>query len=238
MTVKVFLCHAIEDKPQVQDLYRQLKDHGFRPWLDSENLIAGQDWDMEIQQAVRSSDVVVVCLSTSSVTKTGYVQKEIRIALDTAEHHPEGQIYIVPVRLCPCDIPVRLKKWHALDLYEEGGLEKLERSLLTRTLIGAIWRSSDDDPTGIERDAVFLKQQRELMAALSPPTTDEVLDELRHSVEAIKADARIHTARIFCMTSRTVILHIHEVAQQPNAAVRRLVPLPELNRNPLENWYR
>ena len=181
MSVIVFLSHAIEDKPQVHELYCQLKGHGFTPWLDSEDLLGGQDWDGEIQKAVRSTDIVAVCLSPRSVTKTGYFQKEIPIALDAADHHPDGQIYIVPVRLCPCEIPTRLKRWHAVDLFADGGLSKLERSLLTRSLVGAIWRSAEDDPNRIEDDALVLDIQRERMAALSPPTWDEVLDELRRS---------------------------------------------------------
>ncbi|MDP7132279.1 MAG: hypothetical protein QF437_17425, partial [Planctomycetota bacterium] len=71
--------------------------------------------------------------------------------------------------------------WHAVDLFADGGLSKLERSLLTRSLVGAIWRSAEDDPNRIEDDALVLDIQRERMAALSPPTWDEVLDELRRS---------------------------------------------------------
>jgi hypothetical protein len=39
------------------------------------------------------------------VTKTGFVQKEIKIAPDAADEQPEGRIYIIPVRLEDCDVP-------------------------------------------------------------------------------------------------------------------------------------
>lgn len=33
---RVFLAHAREDKERVRDLYKQLKQRGFSPWLDEE----------------------------------------------------------------------------------------------------------------------------------------------------------------------------------------------------------
>jgi len=75
--LKVFLCHASENKPIVQGLYDRLKVDAFDPWLDSEFLLPGMDWDLEIQQAMRASDAVIVCLSEISVKKEGYIQKEI-----------------------------------------------------------------------------------------------------------------------------------------------------------------
>ena len=69
LALSVFLCHSSKDKPAVRDLYRRLKDKRVEPWLDEEKLIPGQEWDYEISKAVRSSHVVIVCLSAHSVTK-------------------------------------------------------------------------------------------------------------------------------------------------------------------------
>ena len=96
--LKVFLCHASADKPKVRTLYRRLVEAGFDPWLDEEKLLPGQEWDLEIRKAVRASDVVIVCLTRNSVNKEGYVQKEIRMALDVADEKPEGTIYLIPAR--------------------------------------------------------------------------------------------------------------------------------------------
>jgi hypothetical protein len=130
--LRVFLCHSSADKPDVRKLYKQLQDDGFDPWLDEEDLIGGQDWDLEIRKEVRRSDVVLVCLSQSSITRTGYVQKEIRIALDAADERPEGTIFIIPLRLEECDIPERLRRWHAINFFEDKGYERLVRALTRR----------------------------------------------------------------------------------------------------------
>jgi outer membrane protein assembly factor BamD (BamD/ComL family) len=141
--LKVFLCHASGDKAPVRDLYRRLVAEGVDAWLDQEKLMPGQDWQLEIPRAVREADVVVVCLSNNSVTKEGYVQKEIKFALDSAKEKPEGTIFLIPVRLDDCPVPERLKRWQWVDLFESNGYERLMRSLRLRAdKIGASFENS------------------------------------------------------------------------------------------------
>ncbi len=73
--IRAFLCHSSGDKAAVRDLHLRLKADGFIPWLDEENLIAGQDWEREIRKAVRQSDTVIVCLSRNSINKTGLIPR-------------------------------------------------------------------------------------------------------------------------------------------------------------------
>lgn len=130
--LRVFLCHSSRDKLAVRKLYERLFSDGLNPWLDEERLVAGQDWDLEISKAVRDSDVVVVCLSRSSITKAGYIQKEIKFSLDIADEQPEGAIFLIPLRLEQCDVPHRLRRWHWVDLFDERGYQRLLSSLEKR----------------------------------------------------------------------------------------------------------
>lgn len=131
-SLTVFLCHDSGDKPAVRRLYHDLLRDGFQPWLDEESLLPGEDWDREISKAVRGSHVVVVCLSRRSVTRGGYIQKEIKFALDVAEEQPEGTIFLIPLRLEDCEVPERFRKWHWVNLFTEGGYDKLLRALRVR----------------------------------------------------------------------------------------------------------
>jgi formylglycine-generating enzyme required for sulfatase activity len=130
--LKVFLCHSKEDKPKVRELYRRLTSDGFDAWLDEEKLVPGQDWDVEIRKAVRKSDVVAVCLSKRSITKEGYVQKEIRFALDLADEKPDSTIFLIPARLEDCSVPDRLSRWQWVDLSSQNGYTKLIKALELR----------------------------------------------------------------------------------------------------------
>jgi hypothetical protein len=131
-SLKVFLCHSSGDKPAVRRLYHYLVDQGVDAWLDEEKLIPGQDWNFEISKALDSSDIILVCLSKSSVDKEGYVQREIRAALDKALEKPDGTIFIIPARLEECELPHRLRQYHWVDLFENGGREKLMKALELR----------------------------------------------------------------------------------------------------------
>lgn len=113
----------------MRTLYRRLRDDGVEPWLDEEEILPGQDWEYEIARAVRAVDVVIVCLSRESVTKSGYIQKEIRFALDIADEQPEGTIFIIPLKLEECDVPGRLRRWHWVNYFEPQGYERLLRTL-------------------------------------------------------------------------------------------------------------
>ncbi len=130
--LRVFLCHSSSDKPRVTSLYDQLLHDGFDPWLDQKKLRGGQDWKLEIERAVRRTDAVLVCLSQSSITKEGFVQKEIRLALDVADEKPEGSIFLIPVKLEQCRVPDRLSRWQWIDFCHEHGYIELKSALAER----------------------------------------------------------------------------------------------------------
>ena len=135
--LRVFLCHASQDKPIVRELYNRLIAEGWLdPWLDEENLLPGQDWDMEIEKAVETADAVLVCLSNNSVTKEGFIQKEMRLILDVALEKLAESIFVIPLRLEDCVVPRRLRNWQYLDLFpksrNEQSFHRLVQSLRYR----------------------------------------------------------------------------------------------------------
>ena len=135
--LRVFLCHASQDKPVVRELYQRLNVEGWiDPWLDEEKLFPGQDWNLEIEKAVESSDAVIVFVSSVSVAKEGYIQKELRKVLNIALEKLEGAIFVLPVRLDDCEKPRQLKDKQFLDYFpaskRDAAYEKLKTSLKLR----------------------------------------------------------------------------------------------------------
>lgn len=130
--LKVFLCHARADKQKVRELYRYLRKRGIQPWLDAEDLVAGQDWRVEIPKAIRASDAIIICLSKNSINKEGFVQTEIAFALEKALEIPPGRIFIIPARFEDCEVPDSLERFQWVDLFEEGGFRRLMKSLRMR----------------------------------------------------------------------------------------------------------
>jgi hypothetical protein len=130
--LQVFLCHSSKDKSIVRDFYRRLQTTGIVPWFDEEDLLPGQKWRTEIPKAVRAADIVLVCLSRNSVDRSGYAQKEIKLALDVADEQPEGSIFVIPVQLEECNIPDRLREQHWVNLFAARGYERLVKALRYR----------------------------------------------------------------------------------------------------------
>jgi len=132
-TLRVFLCHASNDKEKVRTLHSRLSGvSGVEPWLDAVDILPGQNWDDEIRKAIDASHVVLVCLSPSSVTKEGYVQREIKRALELAEEKPEDVIFIVPLLLEPCGVPRRLQHLQWLNLSAADAFQRLLAALRFR----------------------------------------------------------------------------------------------------------
>ncbi|MFM6324973.1 MAG: SUMF1/EgtB/PvdO family nonheme iron enzyme [Microcystis panniformis] len=135
--IQIFLAHASEDKPAVLALHERLKQAGYKPWLDKKDLIPGQIWRDEIPKAIKASQIFLACLSAKSANKQGYIQRELRIALDTLGQMLLGTIFFIPMRLEECEIPdlrlaevgLNLRDLHWLDYWEEDGFEQLERAI-------------------------------------------------------------------------------------------------------------
>lgn len=130
--LKVFLCHAKDDKPAVRKLYESLLVNEVDAWLDEERIMPGQNWQQEIPKAVKSSDVVILCLSKKSINKEGYIQKEIKFALDIANEKTEESIYIIPAKLEDCDVPEKFSIYQWVNLFERRGYERLLSALSLR----------------------------------------------------------------------------------------------------------
>ncbi|MBK8619175.1 MAG: toll/interleukin-1 receptor domain-containing protein [Anaerolineales bacterium] len=101
----VFLSHASEDKIKVRKLFKRLKEDGFDPWMDKDRLLPGQDWKFEIEQALSKSDAILLCFSENAVSKESFIQREFKRAMEYQEEKPEGEIFVIPVRLDHCDVP-------------------------------------------------------------------------------------------------------------------------------------
>ena len=122
---KVFLSYARENVTDVQELYDELAEVGVQPWMDIKDLLPGQDWDVAIRKAIQDADAVVVCVSTDSVKKQGYLQQEIGRALEHWNDKLEDDIYLIPVRLNNCEIPELLRRFQSVDLWGRRGFTRL-----------------------------------------------------------------------------------------------------------------
>jgi hypothetical protein len=128
-----FLCYAKENVETVRQLAEHLKAEGWiDPWLDEEDILPGQKWEDRVVQAVHESHAVIVFLSKIAIESEGFFHKELNLALDTAEEKPDGTIFIIPIRLDICDVPLRLSQYQYVDYFgDDLKRERVYENLLT-----------------------------------------------------------------------------------------------------------
>jgi len=132
---RVFLAHVKEDSQWVKKFYDLLQSIGAIPWMAPKDIAPGTTWRDAIRRALQSADFVIACLSSNSVKKKGYVQREFRIALDISHEMPSERSFVIPLRLNPCEVPdlqigaLNLRDLQWEDVYAEGSFRRLAGAL-------------------------------------------------------------------------------------------------------------
>ena len=90
----IFLSYAKEDYNVAKKLHDDLSDNNIAIWFDENEILPGQHWKEEIANAINESTYFLVLLSSNSLTKRGYVQKELKTALDILDEFPISKTFI------------------------------------------------------------------------------------------------------------------------------------------------
>ena len=128
----VFISYAREDRSWAERLYMDLRKQEINAWLDIRNIAAGADWEFEIKKTIRNSRYFILLLSNHSINKRGFVQKEMKQAIDVLQEFPKGAIFLIPVRLDktePVDDELRALNWVDLNPGYSDGLARIVSSL-------------------------------------------------------------------------------------------------------------
>jgi hypothetical protein len=123
----IFISYAREDDEMAENLRSDLQRKGFKVWKDTHDLLPGEKWEEKIRQELKECEFVIPCLSSVSVSKSGFFKEEIKIA-------KELQIYMIPVRFDDFDLhqlPKEIGEMHIVDLFKDRdhALTKIERSV-------------------------------------------------------------------------------------------------------------
>lgn len=170
--LSVFISYASADRARAQKLHAQLSSMGADAWIDTEDILPGQEWKMAISKALEETDLVLLCLSNHSVSREGYVQKEMRLALDRALQIPPGEIFLIPARFEEVELPYSLRDYQAVDLFTENGMNKLLQSLNHRAeKVNARSLSFDSPPVEPIKEKAVKKKNG---GSKSPPGKVEI----------------------------------------------------------------
>ncbi|MCP4349453.1 MAG: toll/interleukin-1 receptor domain-containing protein [Desulfobacterales bacterium] len=171
---KVFISYAREDIETARKLCDDLSDAGTAPWLNYNELIPGQNWKTEITKAIKGCRHFIALLSTNSVEKRGFVQTELKKALEVLSEIPGKDIFIIPARIDDCGIPDELADLHCADLFPsyEMGFETILKSIEadkpgeTETVLNIAGKTLIGDPFTDKSKASVSEKQAEIIEKL------------------------------------------------------------------------
>lgn len=127
--VRLFLSYAREDIEKVTQIYHRLAKLGFTPWMDTKDLMPGERWEAAIRRAMIEADFCLVFLSANSANKRGFIQKEIKTALDISQEKLETDVYLIPALLESCEVPAMLSAFQWVSIYEPHEWDHLIKTI-------------------------------------------------------------------------------------------------------------
>ncbi len=143
---KAFLCHCSNDRADVADLEKKLKQRGIDTWLDRQNLRGGDRWDSVIEKVIGEEvDYVLVLQTPDMVSRAeSYFYKEINEALERNKRFSQEIKFIIPCMLKRCNPLSDLNEFNCIDLMKPDGIDRLVKT------IDEDWetRSSKKEDTG------------------------------------------------------------------------------------------
>lgn len=128
---QIFLSYAREDQSVISRIYRKLKAAGAHPWMDTEDIAPGEDWQEAINRAVAGSSLFLAFLSPRSVEKAGVLRREMELAREIRAK-TGSSLKVIPVRIEPCEAPEVLRDLQWIDLFDPDGWDRLLREIRPR----------------------------------------------------------------------------------------------------------
>jgi len=115
----IFLSYSRKNSKFALQLAEDLRENGFKVWMDQSDIEGGRHWDNRIEDALKNASFVVLVVSPSSAVSEN-VQDEVSFA-------KKKKVHIIPVVHKETEIPMR---WHRLQFIDmqkkyEFGLKTL-----------------------------------------------------------------------------------------------------------------
>jgi ActR/RegA family two-component response regulator len=143
--------------------------------MDREDITPGEKWRISITRAIKHSSFFLACLSVNSVDRRGFLQREIKQALDICQELLDSDIYLIPIRLEDCEIPESLREYQAVDLFKEYGLTRLldaiKKGIEQQLLSHKVSRKMTEgfETSGVERKIVSKGRRRKILVVDNAP---------------------------------------------------------------------
>jgi TIR domain len=169
-----FLAHTGRDTERAKEL-RNLLHPGVPIFLDTYDLVPGDEWDVELPRRQRQA-LATVALLSASTEAAYYLREEIASAIAYQRHEPDTHrlipVYLDGVPKNPAQIPYGMRVRHALDAARLGmvGVAAELKKVATALAIAPFPSLPPDMPEPADRIAIF-----DALCIFLPPQFDEIV---------------------------------------------------------------
>jgi hypothetical protein len=166
---KAFISYSRKDQDFAKQLAKSMLQIGFDVWLDIEDIPAGIKWSTAIQNALQTSEIMLVILSPDSMASVN-VEDEWQYFLDRGKA-------IIPILWRPCEIHFQLSRLQYVDFAHHDFVNSFNKLIaeLGRSNINLQAKSSK---TVANSTGAYSEKLRILFLAANPITTGKLrLDE-------------------------------------------------------------
>jgi hypothetical protein len=128
---QIFISYAEQDTQHARKLYDRLIRENIPVWFEPESLLAGQNRETAIREAIGNCRLFIALLSSDSVRR-GEGNKRLVQALDIIDEFPENDIFIIPAKLNNCEPShAKLKAFQSVDMFPDwvNGFQKIMKSI-------------------------------------------------------------------------------------------------------------
>jgi hypothetical protein len=130
---RVFISYAREDRDIAARVFDVLQKSQFEPWLDTESLKGGEQWDQRIRNELETADYALILYTPALCKKNdSYVNREISLARERARSIRGS--FLLPLRttdIAPEDRIIELADYNEMALRPEQFDSDLSRVIST-----------------------------------------------------------------------------------------------------------
>ena len=127
--LRVYLNVATSDvwsSAAVRALCHRLSEDGWNvPWYVVPNLKSADIWRLMLFHTRRTSDLVLICISSAALDNMVDAQKAIQSVLSVVEQQPEGTALLILLRLDETELPESLRHLQHIDLFQLDGCDQV-----------------------------------------------------------------------------------------------------------------
>ena len=138
----VFLCHNSKDKPFVRKIEQKLRDQGILPWIDEQNVLAGDRFPKKLEQAIDQAPVMAVLLGPHGLGRWQEQEYFAALMRSIEDRNVQGRpgLRLIPVLLPGVkrkpEMPAFMRSLDYIDLRKKGTDDREQIRRLVAAIMG------------------------------------------------------------------------------------------------------